>query len=379
MQVILTATAVPDKFGVGLNGFKGSIPPLPPPTELSAEWFDSVQQELVNVIIGQGIALDGLVFDQMKQAIDDYAFADPSITGSLSILNGATLYMAGGSQFFADDTSLFIVNTLAEFSKDMLIGDSAGDALIVTSTSTFQSAVFFNDDIDLGSSAADTLTVNATATFNSDVTLGNADTDTVTFVAKVTSDLEIGIAETTDLTVNSDTTFTQGFFVGLPNVQATAGKVGYDGINLIIGNGASINDIKGVRSDYVVSDTTGAANDDLTGASVTMTITPNDWIFAKVEAKQLRTDNASTCNIGIAATNGVDTVTILNNGDADQAYLSLPPSTAILQTVRNAIIVRWKPTNDFAVPANNNWTIYARHGVSAGTLTSSNVYLQIWR
>lgn len=86
MQVIQTPTAVADKFGPGLNGFKGDVPPLPPPTQVSAEWFDSVQQEIVNVIIGQGIALDGLQFDQLKQALDDYAFVgDPSIIGSLTV------------------------------------------------------------------------------------------------------------------------------------------------------------------------------------------------------------------------------------------------------------------------------------------------------
>ena len=83
MEVILTPTAVPDKFGLGLNGFAGSVPG--PPTQLSEQWFDSVQMEIVNVIIGQGIALDGLVFDQMKQALDDYSFVDPHVTSTLTV------------------------------------------------------------------------------------------------------------------------------------------------------------------------------------------------------------------------------------------------------------------------------------------------------
>jgi hypothetical protein len=174
MQVILTPTAVADKFGVGLNGFADSVPG--PPTALSEQWFDSVQMEIVNVIIGQGIALDGLVFDQLKQAIDDYAFVNPSVEagGSLTISNGATLYLAPGSLFFADDTSSFSVNTAdAEFLKDLLIGDSSGDALIVSSTSTFQSAVFFNDNVDIGTSIADTLTI--LSLIDAKVTIGATD------------------------------------------------------------------------------------------------------------------------------------------------------------------------------------------------------------
>ncbi len=310
-----------------------------------------------------------------------------AVSGPLSV--GGTLGVTGVSTF----TGAVVCN------GNVTLGNAAGDVITVTGTMTvaqdltLTSGIIVNGGGALGNAAGDIWTVGGTTTFNAPVTvangqtftangntvLGNADTDTVTFVAKITSDLEIGIAETTELTINSDTTFTQGFFVGLPNVQATAGKVGYDGSNLIIGNGASVNDIKGVRTDYVVSDDTGSTFDDLTGASVTMTITPDAWIFAKVEAKQLRTDNASTCNLGLAATNGADTITILNNGDADQALSTLPPATAVDQTHPNAIVVRWKPTNDFAVPANNNWTIYARHGVSAGTVTSSNVYLQVWR
>jgi hypothetical protein len=94
MQVILTPTAVADKFGVGLNGFAGSVPG--PPTQLSEQWFDSMQMEIVNVILGQGIALDGLQFDQLKQALDDYSFLDPHITSSLSIDAGATLFVLNG-------------------------------------------------------------------------------------------------------------------------------------------------------------------------------------------------------------------------------------------------------------------------------------------
>ncbi len=89
MQVILTPNAVADMFGPGLHGFKGSV--TPPPTELSPEWFNSVQQEIVNVIIGQGIALDGLAFDQLKAAFDNYAFVDITANTITASSTGATI------------------------------------------------------------------------------------------------------------------------------------------------------------------------------------------------------------------------------------------------------------------------------------------------
>ncbi len=315
--------------------------------------------------------------------VTSYFIAD-SVLAYNGIVSGTTITAYGNITTYGQ----LYVGYDAHFSEDILALGSLTipqNVTLCSGTGSFTCAV--------GTSSADTFTCNSTATFNAPVTvangqlftangntvLGNADTDTVTFVAKVTSDLEIGVSETTTLTVNSDTTFTEGLFAGVPAVQTTAGKLWYDGSNWRVGNGASVNTLIGVRTDYVVSDDTGAANDDLTGASVTMTITPDEWIFAKIEALQFRTDNATTCNIGIAATNGADTVTILNSGDADQAFSQLPTSTAVNQEHPNAILVRWKPTNDFAVPNNNNWTIYGRHGVSGGTLTSSNVYLQVWR
>lgn len=105
MQVILTPTAVPDLFGPGLNGFKGDVPPLPPPTQVSPEWFNSVQQEIVNVILGQGIALDGLVFNQLKKAIDDYAFLNPSVNGTLTVTGAIDVTQASAGTPAIDATN----------------------------------------------------------------------------------------------------------------------------------------------------------------------------------------------------------------------------------------------------------------------------------
>lgn len=145
MQVILTPTAVPNMFGPGLNGFKGSIPPLPPPTELSAEWFNSVQQEIVNVITGQGLVLDGLQFDQLKQAIDNYVFFDPAISNSLTIMAGATLTVENGGTFQCDLGAIVNFDTPVTFTSDVTLGDGPFDAIIVGGSTTHQSPVFFQD------------------------------------------------------------------------------------------------------------------------------------------------------------------------------------------------------------------------------------------
>jgi len=153
MQVILGPTVVADKFGPGLNGFKGSIPPLPPPTELTPEWFDAVQMELVNILVSQGIALDGLQFDQIAQALANWNFV-----GDVLIASGGTLTVDGdatvaaGGTFTCDAGSTFAVNsstpTFGAFSEvsmlgDVIIGTDDGNMLTVNATSAFQGPVSF--------------------------------------------------------------------------------------------------------------------------------------------------------------------------------------------------------------------------------------------
>ena len=174
MQVILTPTAVADMFGAGLNGFKGSIPPLPPPTELSAEWFNSMQMEVVNVILGQGIALDGLLFDQLKTAIDDYSFGSPSLTGSMTVESGALITFLNGSASYWDVGSTFYVfSDDAQFYGDLTIGTASSDVLGINSTATFSSPAIFNGNVDIGNNIADTCTI--TSLIDAKVTIGATD------------------------------------------------------------------------------------------------------------------------------------------------------------------------------------------------------------
>jgi hypothetical protein len=149
MQVILTPTAVADKFGAGLNGFAGSVPG--PPTQLSEQWFDSVQMELVNVILGQGIALDGLVFDQLKQAIDDYSFVDPTISGSLTIDGGATLFVANTALLRVQSGAAVVLENGSTFAVE-------GNVTLIASNNTWV----------WGSSNANDWTINGNVTLGTD-------------------------------------------------------------------------------------------------------------------------------------------------------------------------------------------------------------------
>lgn len=70
MQRINTTTKYPDKFGVGKHGFRnGDLANAVVPTDLVAEWFDGVQEEISRVIEASGATLDGTVFNQLYVAI----------------------------------------------------------------------------------------------------------------------------------------------------------------------------------------------------------------------------------------------------------------------------------------------------------------------
>lgn len=70
MKRISTATSVPNKFGAGKNGFTdGNVVGGIPSTDLEAQWFDSVQEEVANVVEDAGIVLDGNDRTQLLQAL----------------------------------------------------------------------------------------------------------------------------------------------------------------------------------------------------------------------------------------------------------------------------------------------------------------------
>lgn len=70
MKRISTTTRVVDKFGAGKDGYTdGDVGGGIPATDLEAGLFDNLQEEIANVVEGSGIALNGAVLTQLRQAV----------------------------------------------------------------------------------------------------------------------------------------------------------------------------------------------------------------------------------------------------------------------------------------------------------------------
>jgi hypothetical protein len=390
MQVILTPTAVADKFGAGLNGFAGSVPG--PPTQLSEQWFDSVQMEIVNVILGQGIALDGLVFDQLKQAIDDYSFVDPTISGSLTIDGGATLFVANtallrvqsGAAVVLENGSTFAVEgnvTLIASNNTWVWGSSNANDWTINGNVTLGTGGG-NAVVTIGADASDTLNVPAQSVFNELATFGPVDAVDLNAIGDVNlgtgvgdKTVTIGVSAADILALNASVDFA----VATP--ATTNGRLVYNNRRFSVGSGATARRIHSPQTVYVVSDTTNASLASISGANLVITITPDEWVYVRISAIQESDTAVEDVKLLIAGANGVDSIAILNGGDGDQAQLVLPTVVTAADRAPTGFTVRWKPSNDVAVPANNVWTIIAQHGITGGAatnVTSRNVFLEVW-
>lgn len=103
MDFIQTANKQVDKFGVGKHGFSAGNPAGGVlATLLSNSWCDGVQQELINVIEGAGIAPNGAVLNQVKQAVK-------RLFGG----NVRTITAAGPTALTADDAGLVMIDATA--------------------------------------------------------------------------------------------------------------------------------------------------------------------------------------------------------------------------------------------------------------------------
>jgi len=156
-------------FGPGLNGFTDTPPDK---TQLSANWHNSVQQEIVNVITGQGIALDALDFGQMKTAIDNYSFVDPHVSSSLTIDGGAKLLVENlGTIEVQAGAGMVIKNGGAlAFEANALL--FAADQTWVWGTSNANNWSI-NGNVTLGTDAASLLSIPAT--INTKVSIASTD------------------------------------------------------------------------------------------------------------------------------------------------------------------------------------------------------------
>lgn len=83
MRRITTGTRELNLFGPGKDGFKnGDLANAILPTDLNADWFNQMQEELANFIESAGIALDGAVRTQLVQALRSGALLHGVDTGT---------------------------------------------------------------------------------------------------------------------------------------------------------------------------------------------------------------------------------------------------------------------------------------------------------
>lgn len=329
-----------------------------------------------NLMLGGNAEIDGDLTVEGNTVLGDN-IAD-TVVSSGPVTVGTNLTVNGNTVLgdAAGDTTQvngpFSCTVTATFNGNVNLGNAAGDTILVLGTLsiaqdlTLTTALIANGACTLGNAAADTITINGTTTINEDVDFG---ANTITGAGGTITTSTVNASTVAPTTVNFNTT-----------ASATAsGRVTYDGSRLTVGNGTVARNILSPNVAYVVSDDTSAATDDLPGATVSLTIGDNQWVYAKVEAIQQSDSANEDVKILLAATNGVDNVAILNSGDADQAQLVLPTVVAANDRSPTGFTVRWKPTNDIGAPDNTSWTIYVRHGITgAKVLTTSNVLLHVW-
>lgn len=93
MERINTSTKAADLYGPGKHGFQASGPGGAQPTQLSADWCNSVQEELANAIEGAGLSVGGGM-SQLLAAINALADAKAilrgNFTGKISHCFGST-------------------------------------------------------------------------------------------------------------------------------------------------------------------------------------------------------------------------------------------------------------------------------------------------
>lgn len=95
---------VADLFGAGKNGFRdGVLAEAIYPTYLNAKWFNAIQEELMTVIEGAGVAPDGVVRTQVLKAIKRL------MGGNVTTVNAANSPLA----LTADNAGLVILDATA--------------------------------------------------------------------------------------------------------------------------------------------------------------------------------------------------------------------------------------------------------------------------
>ncbi len=341
MQVILTPNAVADLFGPGLNGFTGSVPG--PATELSPEWFNSMQMETVNVIIGQGIALDGLQFDQLKQAIDNYTFVDPKISGSLIIQNGAALIVKSGGQLQCDPGSSVTFSTFST-SGPVVIGGSlsVGTTLGTSGLATLQSL-----------SVTTTAVIGGVLTASAGINLG---AQQIQGSAGSIVDVDRALVDKIEFTdMGSTYSTTPGHLRW--NTTALMFSQG------VVGDAVAIDDPQ--RGFDLAFSTVNAI--DTTTAVASRQAQENEPLWIETTCRFEGTSAASNMNYRLQIA-GPATI------DVDIQTFTIQATNVGYSMVH---VFLWTPTDDFIAPGTRGYNFTVRLGRSAGTLTCANVSIKV--
>jgi len=360
MDVIKTPTAVADKFGAGLNGFRSESPGLPA-TQISPEWADSVQMEIVNVIISQGIALDDLVFNQMATAIGSYSFANPKVTGSLSIKGGAMLFVEN-------------LGTLEMLSgSGLIIGN--GSTLAVQANVTLSAS---DNTWTWGSSNTNDWTINGNVTLGTDASS----------VVSLVGDVGIGFDATSAATLNGALSGAVGSSIDAPTITgtsiaplvlafqssgttlpATAGSIRWnDTFVSIRDNAGQIHTLSEPRRGFDLTFTTGGAMADTT-AEAGRRIKQNEDVWITIGARVAVDLASQDVAYQVRVTGPLGTADIFTSGIRSPAVANTGA------TVSDGF--KWKPTDSFAELTTQNYTFRVRMGVSGGNVTADRVRITV--
>lgn len=166
MRRITTATRATDLFGPGKDGFRdGNLALAILPTDLNADLFNQLQEEIANVVEGTGIALNGADMTQLLQAIRKLTSAPVGSTRNLR----ATVAAASSSIVFTADEVVVAAalgggrTCLPNFNKTLNIATvGAGGMDTGAAPASGYVAIYAINNLTTGTSAL--LGVNASAT-----------------------------------------------------------------------------------------------------------------------------------------------------------------------------------------------------------------------
>lgn len=247
MQRIATSTRAVDLYGAGKDGFRdGDLPNSILPTDLSAAWFNFVQEELARVVEGSGQVLDGAQLSQVTKAIKRFAGANvKTVTAGASALTvddaGAVLIDASAGNVTLTLPAANVVAGLGiEF--NFYRTDATGNVVTINRAGA--------DTID----GANSFTIPGQFAYRSIRGNANAAWATTSVSSTATSSKIQSIAASiagNALTVTVNPTSldfrSSALSVGVPNTRTTAAP-----LSLVVPAGATLGTVSGLASRIIV-------------------------------------------------------------------------------------------------------------------------------